>query len=51
MPERHTEAGRIADARKQKDILDNTLIFSSDNGGATSVLFATRARSPEEGDW
>ena len=30
-------------------MLDNTLIiFSSDNGGATSALFATGARSPEE---
>ncbi len=41
--------GRIVDALKQKDMFDNTLIiFSSDNGGATSALFATGARSPEE---
>lgn len=41
--------GRIVNALKQKDMLDNTLIvFSSDNGGATSALFATGARSPEE---
>jgi len=44
-----TQVGRIVDALKQKDMLDNTLIiFSSDNGGATSALFATGARSPEE---
>ncbi len=30
-------------------MLDNTLIFfASDNGGSTSALFATGARSPEE---
>lgn len=41
--------GRIVDALKQNGMLDNTLIvFSSDNGGATSALFATGARSPEE---
>ena len=44
-----TLVGRIVDALKQKNMLDNTLIiFSSDNGGATSALFATGARSPEE---
>ena len=43
-----TQVGRIVDALKQKDMLDNTLIiFTSDNGGATSVLLATGARSPE----
>ena len=56
---RHTYAAMITDldvqvrrivaALKQKNMLDNTLIiFSSDNGGATSALFATGARSPEE---
>jgi arylsulfatase A-like enzyme len=44
-----TQVGRIVDALKQKNMLDNTLIiFSSDNGGATNALFATGARSPEE---
>ena len=44
-----SQVGRIVAALKQKNMLDNTLIiFSSDNGGATSALFATGARSPEE---
>jgi arylsulfatase A-like enzyme len=44
-----TQVGRIVAALKQKGMLDTTLIiFSSDNGGATSALFATGARSPEE---
>jgi arylsulfatase A-like enzyme len=44
-----TQVGRIVSALKQKNMLDDTLIiFSSDNGGATSVLFATGARSPAE---
>ncbi len=44
-----TQVGRIVAALKQKKMLDNTLIiFSSDNGGATSALFATGARSPDE---
>jgi arylsulfatase B len=44
-----TQVGRTVDALKQKGMLENTLIiFSSDNGGATSALFATGARSPEE---
>jgi arylsulfatase A-like enzyme len=44
-----TQVGRIVAALKQKNMLDNTLImFSSDNGGATSALFATGARSPDE---
>jgi arylsulfatase A-like enzyme len=43
------QVGRIVAALKQKNMLDNTLIiFSSDNGGATSALFATGARSPKE---
>ena len=44
-----TQVGRIVAALKQRNMLDKTLIiFSSDNGGATSALFATGARSPEE---
>src|SRR4029077_14643098 len=44
-----TQVGRIVAALKQQNMLDNTLImFSSDNGGAPSALFATGARSPEE---
>ncbi|MGA7001507.1 MAG: arylsulfatase [Pseudolabrys sp.] len=43
------QVGRIVAALKQKNMIDNTLIiFSSDNGGATSALFATGARSPDE---
>ena len=43
------QVGKIVAALKQENMLDNTLIiFSSDNGGATSALFATGARSPEE---
>ena len=44
-----TQVGRIVAALKQKNMFDNTLIiFTSDNGDATSALFATGARSPEE---
>jgi arylsulfatase A-like enzyme len=44
-----TQVGRIVAALDKKGIRDNTLIiFSSDNGGATSALFATGARSEEE---
>jgi arylsulfatase A-like enzyme len=44
-----TQVGRIVAALRQKNMLDNTLIiFSSDNGGATSALFATGARSAQE---
>jgi arylsulfatase A-like enzyme len=43
------QVGRIVAALKEKKMLDNTIIvFSADNGGATSALFATGARSPEE---
>jgi arylsulfatase A-like enzyme len=44
-----TQVGQIVAALKQQNMLDSTLImFSSDNGGATSALFATGARSPQE---
>ena len=43
------QVGRIVAALEQKKMRDNTLIiFSSDNGGATSALFATGARLREE---
>ena len=43
-----TQVGRIVAALKQKNMLDNTLIiFSSDNGGATSALFEPEL-GPEE---
>jgi len=43
------QVGRIVAALERKKMRDNTLIvLSSDNGGATSSLFATGARSPEE---
>ena len=43
------EVGRIVAALEKKKMRDNTLIvFSSDNGGATSSLFATGARSASE---
>ena len=43
------QVGRIVDELDKKHMRDNTLIiFSSDNGGATSALFATGARSEEE---
>ncbi|MFM7151460.1 MAG: sulfatase-like hydrolase/transferase, partial [Gemmataceae bacterium] len=42
------QIGRVVAALEKKRIRDNTLIFfTSDNGGATSALFATGARSPE----
>ena len=43
------QIGRIVAALEKKNMRNNTLIvFSSDNGGATSALFATGARSEEE---
>jgi arylsulfatase A-like enzyme len=43
------QVGRIVAALEKKKLRDNTLIiFSSDNGGATSALFATGARSEED---
>jgi arylsulfatase A-like enzyme len=43
------QIGRIVAALDKKGMRDNTLIiFSSDNGGAISALFATGARSEEE---
>lgn len=44
-----TQVGRIVTALEKKGMRENTLIFfTSDNGGATSALFATGARSPAE---
>ena len=43
------QVGRILAALEKRNMRDNTLIvFSSDNGGATSALFATGARSEAE---
>ena len=43
------QIGRIVTALEKKGLRDNTLIlFATDNGGATSGLFASGARSDEE---
>lgn len=43
------QVGRIVAALEKKGVRENTLIvFASDNGGATSGLFASGAKSPEE---
>lgn len=43
------QVGRVVGALEKKGMRDNTIIvFTTDNGGATSALFATGARSPEE---
>jgi arylsulfatase A-like enzyme len=44
-----TQVGRLVASLEKRGMRENTLIFfTTDNGGATSALFATGARSPED---
>ncbi|MGE3156517.1 MAG: arylsulfatase [Xanthobacteraceae bacterium] len=49
LSELDVQIGRLIAVLEKKGLRENTIIlFASDNGGATSGLFATGARSPEE---